>query len=285
LELETIKTFSQVAGIGGISLGVFLILFRDILRKNIFPKFKSEELSYRLLRLIVIVIWSVAIIGIVSWLYISKREEKSSLSPPEWNSYSMISHQDFDNPDKNIICQSFISCGENDKWNMEVFEGQYWVENVTDQSAIHYNFMDKTNVVGDWEKIVDIGPFNPISVETTIARGESEETSPSGAGLLFRYHPGNYYLYIVSSSGDILLLQFAKGCVSVVFKEKIKGFSKSTPYKLGISGDKKNIFLYFNDNFLHSISDSKNISGLGGIVMVGKGRYAFDNLRIYNKIK
>ncbi len=200
MELETIKIFSQVAGIGGISLGVFLILFRDIIRKNIFPnKFKNEELSYRLLRLIVIVIWSVAIVGIISWLYILKEGGKPPPpSPPEWNSYSLISCLDFDNINKEVNCQ--FDCGKDEVWNREVLNGQYWVENIADNSAIHYNFLNSTNVVGDWEKTIDLGPFNPFSVDITIAQGESEENLfYSGAGLLFRYHPNRYYLYIVNS--------------------------------------------------------------------------------------
>lgn len=65
---DLLKTLGQIAGIGGISLGVFLLLFRDVIRKNIFPKFKNEQLAYRLLRLIVILVWSVAILGIIVWV-------------------------------------------------------------------------------------------------------------------------------------------------------------------------------------------------------------------------
>ncbi|GEM_PF-4345966 len=69
METNLLKTLAQIAGIGGISLGVLLLLFRDIIRKNIFPKFKDEKLAYRLLRLIVMVVWSVAIVGIGAWVY------------------------------------------------------------------------------------------------------------------------------------------------------------------------------------------------------------------------
>ena len=34
MEAEVLKTVGQIAGIGGISLGVFLLLFRDIIRKK-----------------------------------------------------------------------------------------------------------------------------------------------------------------------------------------------------------------------------------------------------------
>ncbi len=65
------KTLGQIAGIGGISLGVLLIVLRDIIRKNIFPKFKDEKLAFSLLRLIVVVVWITAIAGIGAWVYTS----------------------------------------------------------------------------------------------------------------------------------------------------------------------------------------------------------------------
>jgi hypothetical protein len=65
METMLLKTVGQVAGIGGLGLGVFLLLFRDVIRKNIFPKFRDEQLAYRLLRLVVILVWSVAIVGLL----------------------------------------------------------------------------------------------------------------------------------------------------------------------------------------------------------------------------
>jgi hypothetical protein len=65
---EILKIVGQVAGIGGLALGVFLILFRDVIRKNIFPRL-NEVQAYRLLIVIVILVWSIAIVGIVAWVY------------------------------------------------------------------------------------------------------------------------------------------------------------------------------------------------------------------------
>lgn len=57
----------KIAGIGGLALGTLLILFRDVVRKNIFSNLTREQ-SYKLLRLIIVLVWSVAIIGIAAWL-------------------------------------------------------------------------------------------------------------------------------------------------------------------------------------------------------------------------
>jgi hypothetical protein len=62
MDADVLKIVGQVAGIGGLALGVFLLLFRDIIRKNIFPKLPPAE-AYRLLRLITLAVWSLAIVG------------------------------------------------------------------------------------------------------------------------------------------------------------------------------------------------------------------------------
>jgi hypothetical protein len=49
MDTKLIKTVGQVAGIGGIALGVFLLLFCDLIRKQIFPMLVKRE-AYRLLR-------------------------------------------------------------------------------------------------------------------------------------------------------------------------------------------------------------------------------------------
>jgi hypothetical protein len=71
MDTGILKIAGQVAGIGGLALGVFLLLFREIIRKNIFPKLPPAE-AYRLLRLITVAVWSVAIVGIAAWVYTSQ---------------------------------------------------------------------------------------------------------------------------------------------------------------------------------------------------------------------
>ena len=77
MDADVLKIVGQVAGIGGLALGVFLLLFRDIIRKNIFPKLPPAE-AYRLLRLITGAVWSVAIVGIGAWVYTSQTRQSSA---------------------------------------------------------------------------------------------------------------------------------------------------------------------------------------------------------------
>ena len=68
MDAEIIKTVSQTAGIGGVALGIYLILFRDIIRKQIFPEL-SKQHAFRLLRLIAVLVWSVAVLGMAAWIW------------------------------------------------------------------------------------------------------------------------------------------------------------------------------------------------------------------------
>lgn len=74
MNIELFKTLGQIAGIGGVALGVFLILFRELIRKSIFSTLKKDD-AFRLLRLIALLIWIVAIAGIAAWVFVESRPE------------------------------------------------------------------------------------------------------------------------------------------------------------------------------------------------------------------
>ena len=63
-----LTTVGQIAGFGGLALGVFLLLFRDIIRKQIFPQLTKKD-AYRLLRLISICVFLIAALGIGAWVW------------------------------------------------------------------------------------------------------------------------------------------------------------------------------------------------------------------------
>lgn len=68
MDADLLKTLGHILGIGGVALGVFFLLFREFLRKSIFPMMKKDD-AYRLLRLIAVLIWSVAPVGIAAWFW------------------------------------------------------------------------------------------------------------------------------------------------------------------------------------------------------------------------
>ncbi len=76
MDIEILKSVGQFAGIGGLSLGIFFLLFKELIRKNIFPKLEKDH-AYKLIRLFSLLIWSVAIIGLFCWFSLEYKEQES----------------------------------------------------------------------------------------------------------------------------------------------------------------------------------------------------------------
>ena len=67
---ETIKALGEIAGLAGVSVGLALLLFRDVVHKAIFPKLSAIN-AYRLLRLLITLSFSLAVMGIAAWAYVA----------------------------------------------------------------------------------------------------------------------------------------------------------------------------------------------------------------------
>ena len=76
MDLQVLRTLGQIAGIGGLALGVFLLLFRAVIQKSVF-RMLTEEQSYRLLRLVILCVWSIAVIGIFALVYMPPPSTKT----------------------------------------------------------------------------------------------------------------------------------------------------------------------------------------------------------------
>lgn len=77
MDAELLKIVGQVAGIGGIALGILLLVFRDVVRKKIFPMLTKEQ-AYKLLRSTLILVWLIALAGIGAWIWISTHSGEST---------------------------------------------------------------------------------------------------------------------------------------------------------------------------------------------------------------
>ncbi|QPF90975.1 hypothetical protein [Bradyrhizobium commune] len=82
MDMWMLKIAGQIAGIGGLALVILLILFRNIIRKNIFPTLKKDD-AYRLLRLITLLTFLVALAGIAAWILSTSQSLISPRLPPQ----------------------------------------------------------------------------------------------------------------------------------------------------------------------------------------------------------
>lgn len=66
------KIVGAIAGIGGIGLASVVYIFREIIRKEIFPQLTKEQ-AYKLLNRIVILTFTVGFSGIIAYVIVSSR--------------------------------------------------------------------------------------------------------------------------------------------------------------------------------------------------------------------
>jgi hypothetical protein len=62
--VEALQGLGQVAGIAGIAVGAALLVFRDIIRKTVLRNLSPDH-SYRLMRMTIGAVWSIAVIGMI----------------------------------------------------------------------------------------------------------------------------------------------------------------------------------------------------------------------------
>lgn len=80
---DVLKVAGGIAGIGGLAIGGAFYIFKDVVRKNIFPKLVPNE-AYKLIRLIVVLSFAIAALGIFSYTYSTylEKTKPASVSPP-----------------------------------------------------------------------------------------------------------------------------------------------------------------------------------------------------------
>lgn len=66
MDTQILKTVGVFAGLGGVSLGVLLIVFRAVIQKNIFPSMTKEQ-SYKTINRVILLTFGIAVIGIIAW--------------------------------------------------------------------------------------------------------------------------------------------------------------------------------------------------------------------------
>jgi hypothetical protein len=77
----SLEALAQIAGIGGIALGAFILIFRDVLRKNFFSQMTSDQ-SYRVVMTIVVLTWTIGIGGLLVW-YLGSSTTRISADDPD----------------------------------------------------------------------------------------------------------------------------------------------------------------------------------------------------------
>lgn len=70
--MSIIKDFGLIAGLAGIALGVFLFLFREVIRKNIFQSLSRTQ-SFSIILVFMIMVWTLSLVSI--YLYYQQPDD------------------------------------------------------------------------------------------------------------------------------------------------------------------------------------------------------------------
>jgi len=81
MESRLLSALGKVAGIGGIALGVFLLLFRGVLEKELLPKSGLDpKQGYAIILSLMIFTFGIAGIGVIAWLIGRATSPKAPIS-------------------------------------------------------------------------------------------------------------------------------------------------------------------------------------------------------------
>jgi hypothetical protein len=67
MNAEMLETLGKIAGIGGICVGIALIVFHKVISESILATMSREQ-AYRLVRLVTLCVWTIALAGIGAWV-------------------------------------------------------------------------------------------------------------------------------------------------------------------------------------------------------------------------
>ena len=65
---EMLAKMGEVGGIAGLAIGALVLIFRDILRQQIFPKLPKS--ASHVLTIIVVLTWSIGVLGVAAWTFV-----------------------------------------------------------------------------------------------------------------------------------------------------------------------------------------------------------------------
>lgn len=201
MNVEILKTVSQVAGIGGIVVGTLLIIFLKVIKKNIFPSLKKNH-AFALLRLIVILTWSIAILGLFGWILLEYTKA---------------------NIDKGKVSLSQFMIGKNDKGKfIEVV-----VNNTTSSNVVLSKFVYSRGVSSSELEAIPECCLSCMQAWYAVQKGEVNISTPGT-----RVHQAVSFVRI-GAEGQFFKgrLHWASGCFRRLFAQLEMNISVVAPAK------------------------------------------------------
>lgn len=278
-DLSVIEKIGQIAGIGGISLGVLLLIFKEIIRKNIFPSLTKNQ-AYNIIKLIVVFTFVVAISGIAAWVWsetIYKKQEKKNTQIPEQENFRRIYFQGFDNVPNEELNQMWLK-GNSGDWHGSLDNTVFTLCNISQSDSASYTSTFK--YIEPSGEHVDLGD-SKVTVKVNVKPPGARYSS---AGILFRKSMGSpdYYAFVLNSGNSISLMRRSGNSIKVLWSKEIMGsISADNFVKLSVVGKKNTLKMYLNDVLVGEEVEEIITHGNPGVFAYSNGCFVFDEFSLF----
>jgi hypothetical protein len=291
MNAEIIRIAGQIAGIGGLAIGALLLVFRDVIRKEIFPNLTREH-GYKIIRLIIVLTFFIALAGIAAWGWVQTRE--SALPDPRKEpsanigQFRRIYYQGFQFSEDNATAVAQARregwlIGKSGDWEGHVSDGKYRLCNVSGSESASYTARMSHEVSDKKTSLRDA----MVSVRVRV---EPPNGTYSGAGILFRKSAdkSDYLSYMLQAGDTASLLRRREASLSVLSSHEVPSPDNGGFLTLRIEAKGPRLDLYAENKHVYPSSEEQQIDlleGDPGIFAYSTGCFVFDDFAIYERTK
>ena len=280
-EYSILEKVGQIAGIGGLSLGVLLLIFKEILRKNIFPSLNRKQ-AYSIIKLIIILTFVVAIAGIMAWVWSETFNNKKIINDvhvPEQDNFRRIYFQGFDDVPTDELNQMWLK-GASGDWRGELLKSEYRICNISQSESA--SFTSTFRFIKSEGHVEDLSN-SKVTVKVKI---EPPNAKYSSAGILFRKvsTKPDYYAFVLNSGNSVSLMRRSGNSMKVLWSKEIIENSKDVDtVKLSVIGNGNELKMYINDQFIGEEIEENISYGNPGVFAYSKGCFEFDEFSLFQR--
>jgi len=287
MDAELIRVMGQIAGIGGLAIGALLLVFRDVIRKEIFPSLTRQH-AYQIIRLLIVLTFLVALAGIGAWVWVQTRPpvllEPSKESAADAGQFRRIYYQGFQFSEDNaeVVTQALQDgwlIGKRGDWEGHVSDGQYRLCNISGNESASYTARMSHEVSGLRTSLRDA----MVSVRVRV---EPPNGTYSGAGILFRKLPDkpDYLAYMLQAGTTASLLRRRASSLRVLASKEVSSADTSGLLTLRLVATGPRVDLYAENSHLYPSGEGQQIDlldGDPGVFAYSIGCFVFDDFAIY----
>ena len=287
MDAELIRFAGQIAGIGGLAIGALLIVFRDIIRKEIFPNLTREH-AFQIVRLLIVLTFIIALAGIAAWVWVQTRNPplpKPSLDVSgDLGQFRRIYYQGFQFSEDNAeavatALQDGWLIGKRDDWEGHVSNGQYRLCNISGNESASYTARMSHVVSGRKTSLKDA----MVSVRVRV---EPPNGTYSGAGILFRKSPDkpDYLAYMLQAGAAVSLLRRRDASLAVLASKEVPTPDTSGLLTLRLVATGARVDLYADNKHIYPSTEEQRVDlldGEPGVFAYSTGCFVFDDFAIY----